>query len=148
MTTTPLSDKDLVISVNELAWSFLSHLGRNYLGTAPLHSLVDEDPRVRTAFDLACHAFEICRGSDIESALAEAGDEVLTMDYSNVAKVHGVVVEPQANPIISAMLEHISVCHGQLSEVSDNIKSGSVTQTEILNVLSNAQRSLDKAMGE
>lgn len=146
MPSTPLSDLDLVKRFNELAWTFLCHLGRTYKGTAPLHTLVDEDPRVRTAVDMASHAFEVCRGSDIESALAEVDDDLLVMDYTNVSLVQGVVYEAPSQPFHSRMAEQVSICHGQLTELSDNLAAGSVTQTETLTALKQAQGTLDKAL--
>tara|TARA_R110001583_G_scaffold190021_1_gene353890 strand:+ start:4365 stop:4802 length:438 start_codon:yes stop_codon:yes gene_type:complete len=138
-----MSDEQLVIAVNKLAWRFLSHLGRNYTGTAPLHTLTEEDPRVRTAFDMATAAFEDCRQSDIESALAEAGDEVTEIDYSDVAPIHGVAhgfTTQFTQPVISEQIKQSST---RLAAIQTRLVAGDITLVDSLNELLNIQTSLE-----
>lgn len=146
MTPHSITDEQLVVAVNKLAWRFLSHLGRNYSGSAPLHTLVDEDPRVRTAFEMASAAFEECRGSDIESALAEAGEDISAIDYSDLGPLNSIHSACTAHNQQRSHGPKLSLCRERVINVQSRLMDGTITLSDSLNELQRIQGQLDDVL--
>ncbi|MFX4226396.1 MAG: hypothetical protein ACFHHU_00470 [Porticoccaceae bacterium] len=130
-----MTDEELVVAVNQLAWRYLSHLGRNYSGTAPLHTLVDQDPRVRSAFDMAAEAFSTCRGSDIESALAEAGDDVANIDYSSLCPI-GQVAIGASSLSLELRCANVGAVRNNVEDLHSRLVKGNITIADACSTLS------------
>lgn len=73
MSMTPMSNRELVDAAIELAGQFYAMQG--YSHRTGFKYWESPHPNERLVFKMACHAFEIIRGSEVMDAIADLEDE-------------------------------------------------------------------------
>ncbi|RAU43943.1 hypothetical protein DBY68_019265 [Pseudocitrobacter sp. RIT415] len=73
MSMTTMSNRELVDAAIELAGQFYAMQG--YSHRPGFKYWQSPHPQERLVFEMACHAFEVIRGSDVMDAIADLEDE-------------------------------------------------------------------------